>query len=64
MHTAFALLSASGAMMLIWLVMRNLDTGFPTTAETTGLVVVIFLLLMLTAVLLVAGPVSADFEED
>ena len=59
MHTALALLSATGTILLIWLVLRNLDTGFPSTAETVGLIVAIFLLLILAAALLIVGPVSS-----
>jgi hypothetical protein len=74
MHTVLALLSVAVASLLIWLVIRIIDTGIadlsialpitradePTAfwALTVGLVVVIVLLLLLAAVLLVEGPVT------
>ena len=73
MHIALALLSLAVAFLLIWLVIRFIDTSTadlniagsvaradePTTfwAVTVGLVVVIVLLLLLAGVLLIEGPV-------
>jgi uncharacterized membrane protein YqhA len=62
MHSAFALLSVAGAGLLLWQVIRRVETATPSTAETVGLVVVVFLLLMLAAGLLVVGPVSGVEE--